>query len=58
MCNSTLMAIMGRMSAYTGQRITWQQAYESKEVLMPNLLQWTDEAPVSEIAIPGITKFS
>ena len=57
MCNSTLMAIMGRMSAYTGKRITWQEAYNSKEVLMPNLLKWEDEAPVSEIAIPGVTKF-
>lgn len=58
MCNSTLMAIMGRMAAYTGQRITWQQAHESKEVLMPNLLKWGDQAPVSEVAIPGVTKFS
>lgn len=58
MCNSTLMAIMGRMSAYTGKRITWQEAYNSKEVLMPNLLKWDDDAPVSEIAIPGVTKFS
>jgi myo-inositol 2-dehydrogenase / D-chiro-inositol 1-dehydrogenase len=58
MCNSTLMAIMGRMSAYTGQRITWKQAYESEEVLMPNLLKWTDEPPKSLISIPGITKFA
>ena len=58
MCNSTLMAIQGRMAAYTGQRITWKQAYESKEVLMPNLLKWTDEPPKSVVAVPGITKFS
>jgi len=58
MCNSTLMAIMGRMAAYTGQRITWQQAHDSKEELMPNLLKWTDQVPKSEVAIPGVTKFT
>jgi predicted dehydrogenase len=58
MCNSTLMAIMGRMSAYTGKRVTWKQAHESTEELMPNLLTWQDKAPKSEISIPGITKFS
>jgi len=58
MCNSTLMAIMGRMAAYTGKRITWDQAHASTEVLMPELLSWDDKAPISEVAIPGITKFS
>ena len=57
MCNSTLMAIMGRMAAYTGKRITWEQAHDSQEVLMPNLLTWDDEPPEHPIAIPGVTKF-
>ena len=29
MCNATLMAIMGRMAAYTGQEISWEQVMES-----------------------------
>jgi hypothetical protein len=49
---------MGRMSAYTGKRVTWQQAHDSTEELMPNLLTWQDQAPKSEISIPGVTKFS
>lgn len=57
MCNSTLMAILGRMAAYTGKEVTWDQAYSSQEELMPNLLAWTDEPPKSEVAVPGITKF-
>ena len=57
MCNSTLMAIMGRMAAYTGKRITWEQAHASEEVLMPNLLSWDDEPPAAPVAIPGVTKF-
>lgn len=58
MCKSTLMALMGRMAAYTGQRITWDQAWNSTEVLMPEPLTWTDAPPVFEVARPGITKFT
>lgn len=57
MCNSTLMALMGRMAAYTGKRITWEQAWNSKEQLMPDDLDLTKAPPKSEIAVPGITKF-
>ena len=28
MATSTLLGIMGRMAAYTGQSVTWEQAYE------------------------------
>lgn len=58
MCKSTLMALMGRMAAYTGQRIGWDQAWNSTEVLMPEPLRWTDAPPASEVARPGITKFA
>jgi predicted dehydrogenase len=55
MCTSTLMAIMARMAAYTGQTVTWKQAMESKEQLVPAGISWTD-APALEIAKPGVTK--
>lgn len=57
MCKSTMMALMGRMAAYTGQRITWEQAWNSQEVLMPELLTWDAAPPKSEVAVPGVTKF-
>ena len=57
MCKSTLMALLGRMAAYTGQRITWDQAWNSQEVLMPEKLAFGDEPPKSVVARPGITKF-
>ena len=57
MCKSTLMAIMGRMAAYTGQRVTWQEALASKEVLVPEPLRWEDAPPAAQVAIPGLTKF-
>lgn len=53
---SCLTAIMGRMSAYTGQEITWDQALNSKESLMPDLLELGD-LPVAPVAVPGKTPF-
>ena len=35
MATSTLLAIMGRMAAYTGQQVTWDQALNSQEKLVP-----------------------
>lgn len=57
MCGSTLMALMGRMAAYTGQRVTWDQAWNSKESLVPEPLRWEDAPPSGEVARPGITRF-
>ena len=57
MCKSTLMALMGRMAAYTGRRLTWDEAWNSKEILMPDQLAWDAPPPKSEVARPGLTKF-
>jgi predicted dehydrogenase len=58
MCHSTLMAIMGRMSAYTGQAITWEQAMGSQEVLAPKEYRMGPVDPaLMAIARPGVTKF-
>ncbi len=54
---STLTAIMGRMSAYTGKRVTWEQALNSKEQLMPDSLTWDTLVPVPPVATPGKTPF-
>jgi myo-inositol 2-dehydrogenase / D-chiro-inositol 1-dehydrogenase len=56
MCRSTLMAIMQRMSAYTGKQITWDQALNSKEDFNLPEYKW-GPAPEATIAKPGITKF-
>ncbi len=57
MCKSTMMALMGRMAAYTGKRITWEQAWNSQEVLMPADVTLDMVPPKVEVARPGITKF-
>jgi predicted dehydrogenase len=57
MISSTLIALMGRMAAYTGQEITWQMVLGSKQNLSPSQYDWTASPPASEIAIPGQTAF-
>lgn len=59
---ATLMGIMGRMATYTGQVITWEQALNSQEVLVPDVIDWDIEPPVKPdadgwypVAIPGTT---
>ena len=57
MATSTLLALMGRMAAYTGQEITWQQAMNSQERLVPEHIDMGASLPVAPRAQPGITKF-
>src|SRR5690625_6373835 len=40
MAKSSMVAIMGRMAAYTGQRVTWEEAINSDEVLIPDSIAW------------------
>jgi predicted dehydrogenase len=56
MAPSTLMAILGRMATYTGKRVTWEQALNSKENLMPEKLDMAASLPMPPVAMPGITK--
>jgi len=56
MTKSTMMAILGRMSAYTGQVITWDMAMNSKEDLTPAKYEF-GALPVPPVAMPGVTKF-
>ena len=58
MARSTLLAIMGRMAAYTGQQITWEMAQNSQEDLSPARYAWDALPPASSIAVPGQTKFT
>jgi len=57
MARSSLIAIMGRMAAYTGKVITWEMALNSQEDLSPPRYDWNVELPVPPIAVPGQTKF-
>jgi myo-inositol 2-dehydrogenase / D-chiro-inositol 1-dehydrogenase len=49
---STLTAIMGRISAYTGKAVTWEEALGSSEALVPTNLAF-GPMPVAPVARPG-----
>jgi predicted dehydrogenase len=55
---STLTAIMGRMSAYTGRKVTWDQALNSQQSLVPERLTWDTRMPVPAVAVPGVTELT
>ena len=57
MTTSTMLAIMGRMAAYTGQQITWEQAMASQDKLFPDDMRWDGKFEPPPLPLPGITKF-
>jgi predicted dehydrogenase len=68
MSHSTLLAIMGRMAAYTGQEITWKMAMDSKEDLLKGVLgtkndeampkyDWDTKLTHPPVSLPGIAKY-
>jgi myo-inositol 2-dehydrogenase/D-chiro-inositol 1-dehydrogenase len=56
LANSTLMGLMGRMAAYTGQEVTWEHMLTSKENIGPkDDFTFDSKPPVAELAMPGRT---
>lgn len=56
MAHSTLMAIMGREAAYTGQLIKWDDVLHSPQDLTPAKYAW-DKLEFPKVPMPGFTKF-
>lgn len=56
MCNSSMIAVMGRMCTYTGQTLTWDECLNSQEKLGPSNYAWNDEVPKVAVPVPGSTK--
>ncbi len=58
--NSCMLALWGRMVAYTGETLTWEQALNSEEVLGPKIdeYNWDLDWEMAEVAQPGISKFA
>jgi predicted dehydrogenase len=55
MCHSTMLGIMGRMAAYTGKRVTWEQVINSKQDLAPDDLKWDSSFTPTPMPMPGVT---
>ncbi|HEV2394136.1 MAG TPA: Gfo/Idh/MocA family oxidoreductase [Verrucomicrobiae bacterium] len=56
MAQSTLMGLMGRMAAYTGQEVTWEEALNSQEKIVPDNPDWKMNLDIAPMAMPGVTK--
>jgi predicted dehydrogenase len=56
---STLTCIMGRESAYSGMKITWEMIMSSQQDLMPKPEGWKYDAqnPPTPLPVPGKYKF-
>jgi predicted dehydrogenase len=52
---STMTAIMGRMSAYSGKEVTWEQAMASQESIVPDTFAFGMKLEVPPVAVPGVT---
>jgi myo-inositol 2-dehydrogenase / D-chiro-inositol 1-dehydrogenase len=56
LAHSSLLAIMGRMSAYTGRTITWEEVVDSKESFAPldvDGAKMDSPVPKPEVKMPG-----
>jgi myo-inositol 2-dehydrogenase/D-chiro-inositol 1-dehydrogenase len=53
LATSTMLAIMGREAAYTGQQLTWDDALNSTLSLLPEPLTWNASHQPPPLAIPG-----
>jgi predicted dehydrogenase len=57
MANSTMLGLLGREAAHSGQRITWDQLLASNQDLAPDEFKLSDSHPVSPVPVPGKYKF-
>lgn len=60
---STMTAILGRMTTYSGQMITWEEAINSTQKLVPEEFGWDVNPPVLPdengfypVPVPGVSK--
>ena len=58
MAKSTMLGILGREAAHTGQRITWKELWEKDQDLAPDTLGLADAHPVDPVPAPGTYKLS
>jgi myo-inositol 2-dehydrogenase / D-chiro-inositol 1-dehydrogenase len=56
MAETNLTSVMGRMSAYTGKEVTWEQAMNSREDLFPATLDFAASYATPPVPVPGKTQ--
>ncbi len=58
MAKSTMLGILGREAAHTGQRITWEDLWKSDQDLASDTLGLGDSHPVPAVPVPGQYKLA
>ena len=56
LATSTLLALMGRQAAYSGQQVTWEQSLNSEVSLVPKPIDWKGKHEIPGLPVPGRTK--
>ena len=56
--NSTMLAILGREAAHSGQRVTWAELWNAKQDIAPDSLQFADKHPTATVPVPGTYKLA
>ncbi len=58
MANSTMLGLLGREAAHTGQRITWDEIWNKTQDQAPDSLALGDEFAIAPVPVPGVHKLS
>ncbi|MES2660782.1 MAG: Gfo/Idh/MocA family oxidoreductase [Verrucomicrobiota bacterium] len=53
MANSTMLGILAREAAHTGQRVTWDDLWKANQDLAPDTLAMGDSFPTQAVPVPG-----
>ncbi len=53
MANSTMLGILAREAAHSGQRVTWEELWKSNQDLAPDDLKMGDSFPTQSVPVPG-----
>ncbi len=56
--DSTLTAIMGRMSAYSGKEVSWDQALNSQLDTFPKVFDFNEKYPAPPVPMPGVFNYA
>lgn len=58
MANSTMLGLLGREAAHTGQRVTWDQMWASAQDLAPDDLKMDGSFAIAPVPVPGVHKLA
>lgn len=57
LARTTMIGLMARYAAYTGEEMTWDKIANSGEKLVPDVIDWDAPLPVRPLQIPGVTPY-